>query len=248
MKHYHQVGSLNDALRAVDGGVDGLIVEGAESGGLRGVRSPHLFTLLQQVRRPCRRADRRRRRDRRRARDGRRVRARRRGHPHGHPLHERRREPGARQLEARRSPTPTSPSTSTRASPGVRMRVVGNELAEAVFRGDDRPGRQPVRRTGPRGDRERPRRHGDGRAPANRRRSSTRSSPSSEIIDDTVATFWREMERLAEDALRRRVPHRLTGDAGPRRLTRTGRRRAARCWNGRACRAPPWDRGTRSAA
>ena len=40
VKHYHQVGSLNDALRAVDAGVDGLIVEGAESGGLRGVRSP----------------------------------------------------------------------------------------------------------------------------------------------------------------------------------------------------------------
>ncbi|WP_166741569.1 NAD(P)H-dependent flavin oxidoreductase [Cumulibacter soli] len=50
VKHYHQVGSLKDAQRAVDAGVDGLIVEGAESGGLRSVRSPHLFTLLQQVR------------------------------------------------------------------------------------------------------------------------------------------------------------------------------------------------------
>ena len=50
VKHYHQVGGLNEALRAVDAGVDGLIVEGAESGGLRSVRSPHLFTLLQQVR------------------------------------------------------------------------------------------------------------------------------------------------------------------------------------------------------
>jgi len=47
---YHQVGSLTDARRAVDAGADGLIVEGAESGGLRGVRSPHLFALLQQVR------------------------------------------------------------------------------------------------------------------------------------------------------------------------------------------------------
>ena len=50
VKHYHQVGSLNEARRAVDGGADGLIVEGAESGGLRSRRSPHLMTLLQQVR------------------------------------------------------------------------------------------------------------------------------------------------------------------------------------------------------
>ena len=47
---YHQVGTVDEALKAVDAGVDGLIVEGAESGGLRSTRSPHLFTLLQQVR------------------------------------------------------------------------------------------------------------------------------------------------------------------------------------------------------
>ena len=47
---FHQIGSVTDARRAVDAGADGLIVEGAESGGLRGVRSPHLFALLQQVR------------------------------------------------------------------------------------------------------------------------------------------------------------------------------------------------------
>jgi enoyl-[acyl-carrier protein] reductase II len=50
VKHYHQVGSLKEAQRAVDGGADGLIVEGAESGGLRSRKSPHLMTLLQQVR------------------------------------------------------------------------------------------------------------------------------------------------------------------------------------------------------
>src|SRR5262249_44699200 len=50
VKHYHQVGSLNEAQRAVDGGADGLIVEGAESGGLRSRKSPHLMTLLQQGR------------------------------------------------------------------------------------------------------------------------------------------------------------------------------------------------------
>jgi enoyl-[acyl-carrier protein] reductase II len=50
VKHYHQVGSLKEAQRAADGGADGLIVEGAESGGLSSRRSPHLMTLLQQVR------------------------------------------------------------------------------------------------------------------------------------------------------------------------------------------------------
>jgi enoyl-[acyl-carrier protein] reductase II len=34
----------------VDAGVDGLIVEGAEAGGLRGVTNLHLFSLLQQIR------------------------------------------------------------------------------------------------------------------------------------------------------------------------------------------------------
>ncbi len=50
IKLYHQVGTLDQALKAADAGVDGLIVEGAESGGLRGANGPHLFSLLQQVR------------------------------------------------------------------------------------------------------------------------------------------------------------------------------------------------------
>ena len=50
VKLYHQTGSLDDALRAVDAGADGLIVEGAESGGLRSEKSLHIFTFLQQVR------------------------------------------------------------------------------------------------------------------------------------------------------------------------------------------------------
>jgi enoyl-[acyl-carrier protein] reductase II len=50
VKLYHQTGGLDDALRAVDAGADGLIVEGAESGGLRSEKSLHLFSLLQQVR------------------------------------------------------------------------------------------------------------------------------------------------------------------------------------------------------
>jgi enoyl-[acyl-carrier protein] reductase II len=50
IKLYHQVGSLDQALKAADAGVDGLIVEGAESGGLRGANGLHIFSLLQQVR------------------------------------------------------------------------------------------------------------------------------------------------------------------------------------------------------
>ncbi len=50
VKLYHQVGSLDQALKAANAGVDGLIVEGAESGGLRGANGPHIFSLLQQVR------------------------------------------------------------------------------------------------------------------------------------------------------------------------------------------------------
>ncbi len=51
VKLYHQVGSLSQALKAEDAGVDGLIVEGAESGGIRGDKDLQIFSLLQQVRR-----------------------------------------------------------------------------------------------------------------------------------------------------------------------------------------------------
>src|SRR3954470_3690402 len=39
VKLYHQVGTLDEARKALDAGVDGLIVEGAESGGLRSEKS-----------------------------------------------------------------------------------------------------------------------------------------------------------------------------------------------------------------
>ena len=47
---YHQVASLDGALKAEDSGVDGLIVEGGESGGVRAPDSVHSFALLQAVR------------------------------------------------------------------------------------------------------------------------------------------------------------------------------------------------------
>jgi enoyl-[acyl-carrier protein] reductase II len=47
---YHAVPSVQGALKAVDAGVDGLIVEGGESGGIRGLEPVHSFVLLQAVR------------------------------------------------------------------------------------------------------------------------------------------------------------------------------------------------------
>jgi enoyl-[acyl-carrier protein] reductase II len=47
---YHQVASLDGALKAEDAGVDGLVVEGGESGGVRAPDSVHSFALLQAVR------------------------------------------------------------------------------------------------------------------------------------------------------------------------------------------------------
>jgi len=48
---YHAVATLEAALKAADAGVDGLIVEGAESASIRSPSEVHLFTLLQAVRR-----------------------------------------------------------------------------------------------------------------------------------------------------------------------------------------------------
>ncbi|MDH3644727.1 MAG: nitronate monooxygenase [Gammaproteobacteria bacterium] len=47
---YHAVPTLDAALKAEDAGVDGLIVEGAESGGIRNAEEVNSFVLLQAVR------------------------------------------------------------------------------------------------------------------------------------------------------------------------------------------------------
>lgn len=47
---YHAVPTLEGALKAEDAGVDGLIVEGGESGGVRGIDAVHSLALLQAVR------------------------------------------------------------------------------------------------------------------------------------------------------------------------------------------------------
>ena len=47
---YHATPSLEGSLKAEDAGCDGLVVEGAESAGIRAPDGPHSFVLLQSVR------------------------------------------------------------------------------------------------------------------------------------------------------------------------------------------------------
>ena len=82
---FHVVPTLKGAQRAVDAGVDGLVVEGSEGAGFKNPRDVTSMVLLPLIATEARRADRRRRRDRRRSLDGGRVRARRRGRADGHP-------------------------------------------------------------------------------------------------------------------------------------------------------------------
>ena len=97
---YHVVPNLSSALKAVDAGVDGLVVEGGEGGGFKNPDDVSHAGAAAGGARADRRADHRRRRHLRRARHGGGLRAGRRGHPDGHALRQRRRKPGARQLQA----------------------------------------------------------------------------------------------------------------------------------------------------
>lgn len=49
MTVFHVVGSLKGALKAVDAGVDGIVVEGVEGGGFKGALSPSTMVLLPLV-------------------------------------------------------------------------------------------------------------------------------------------------------------------------------------------------------
>ena len=195
VKLYHQVGSLNDALRAVDAGVDGLIVEGAESGGLRGVRSPHLFALLQQVRArvdvPLIAAG---------------------GIADGHgmagafALGAEGILMGTRFMSSAESPVHVNWKQAIAdcdvtlniepGMPGIRMRVVGNELGEAVFRGDVDPAGNPY--AGPFLEAFERGRLDVAMVGCGESASLVSSIKTvSEIIEETVGTFWAEIERLA---------------------------------------------------
>jgi enoyl-[acyl-carrier protein] reductase II len=195
VKLYHQTGSLNDALRAVDAGADGLIVEGAESGGLRSTRSLHLFSFLQQVRSkvdvPVVAGG---------------------GIVDGHGM------AGAFALGAEGVMMGTRFITSAESpvhrnvkraiaeaeetislepvKKGIMMRFVRNEYAEAVARGDIDPKGQPY--AGPvldmfeTGDLDLAM-VGAGESAALLSEIKT----AADIIDETVTGFWQEIERLA---------------------------------------------------
>ena len=248
VKLYHQVGSVLDAVRAVGAGVDGLIVEGAESGGLRSVRSPHLFTLLQQVRDrvdvPIVAAG---------------------GIADGHGM------AGAFALGAEgvlmgtrfmsSAESPVHPNWKQAIAdcdvtlnidpgmPGIRMRVVGNDLGEAVFRGDVDPAGNPY--AGPFLEAFEHGRLDKAMVGCGESASLVRSVATvREIIDDTVRVFWQEIERLAgmlhprADAggLTRRFNRGRGGPPAPRSpRPRSGRRRRLRRprrGSGRAPRRP----------
>jgi enoyl-[acyl-carrier protein] reductase II len=192
---YHQVGSVNDARRAVDAGVDGLIVEGAESGGLRGVRSPHLFTLLQQTRAavdvPLIAAGG--------IADGR-------GMAGAFALGAEGVMMGTRFMSSAESPVHENWKQAITDSavtlniepgmPGIRMRVADTELAGAVFRGEVDPAGNPY--AGPFLEAFEHGRLDKAMVGCGESASLIGSvKPVREIIDETVAGFWAEIERLA---------------------------------------------------
>ena len=195
VKHYHQVGSLSDAQRAVDAGVDGLIVEGAESGGLRGVRSPHIFALLQQVRAqvdvPIIAAG---------------------GMVDGHSmagafaLGAEGILMGTRFMSSAESPVHANWKQAITDSnvtlnidpglPGIRMRVASTELAEAVFRGEVDPAGNPY--AGPFLEAFENGRLDKAMVGCGESASLIDSIKTvREIIDETVDVFWEQIGRLA---------------------------------------------------
>jgi enoyl-[acyl-carrier protein] reductase II len=196
VKHYHQIGGLNEALRAVDAGVDGLIVEGAESGGLRSVRSPHLFTLLQQVR----------------ARvdvpivaaggiaDGR-------GMAGAFALGAEGVLMGTRFMSSAESPVHDNWKQAITGSaqtvnidpgmPGIRMRVADTDLANAVSRGDVDPAGNPY--AGPFMEAFEHGRLDKALVGCGESAALVDTVKSvREIVDETVDGFWHEVERMAQ--------------------------------------------------
>jgi enoyl-[acyl-carrier protein] reductase II len=192
---YHQIGSVTDARRAVDAGANGLIVEGAESGGLRGVRSPHLFTLLQQVRAavdvPLIAAGG--------IADGR-------GMAGAFALGAEGVMMGTRFMSSAESPVHDNWKRAITDSdvtlniepgmPGIRMRVADTDLAEAVFRGEVDPAGNPY--AGPFLEAFEHGRLDKAMVGCGESASLIGSvKPVAEIITETVDGFWAEIEHLA---------------------------------------------------
>jgi enoyl-[acyl-carrier protein] reductase II len=179
----------------VDAGADGLIVEGAESGGLRGVRSPHLFALLQQVRAavdvPMIAAG---------------------GIVDGHgmagafALGAEGVMMGTRFMSSAESPVhPNWKQAITDSDvtlnidpgmPGIRMRVADTELAQAVFRGEVDPAGNPY--AGPFLEAFEHGRLDKAMVGCGESAALIGSVKTvREIVDETIAGFWTEIERLA---------------------------------------------------
>jgi enoyl-[acyl-carrier protein] reductase II len=194
-KLYHQVGSLQQALRARDAGVDGLILEGAESGGLRGEKDLQIFSLLQQVRRhvdlPIVAAG---------------------GIVDGHgmagafALGAEGVMMGTRFVSCSESPVHHNWKEAVVecdgvlriniGKPGIAMRFVRNAYSEAVARGEVEMNGNPY--AGPFLELFENGRTDLAMVGAGESAALVQSiQPAAEIIADTVAVFWREMERLA---------------------------------------------------
>jgi len=195
VKLYHQVGSVEEAMKAVYAGVDGLIVEGAEAGGLRPTTALHIFSLLQQVR----------------SRvdvpivaaggivDG--V-----GMAGAFALGAEGVVMGTRFMSAAESPVHQNWKDAVAAcdvtlsvDPGIpkmRMRVVRNELSESVARGELDPKGNPY--AGPFMEAFKHGRLDVAMVGAGESASLIDAvRPVADIIDETVDGFWREIERLA---------------------------------------------------
>ena len=194
-KLYHQVGSLQQALRARDAGVDGLILEGAESGGIRGEKDLQIFSLLQQVRRqvdlPIVAAG---------------------GIVDGHgmagafALGAEGVMMGTRFMTCAESPVHQNWKEAVVAcdgtlrlnigKPGIAMRVVRNDFSESVARGEVEMNGNPY--AGPFMELFENGRTDLAMVGAGESATLVRAvQPAAEIVADTVAVFWREMERLA---------------------------------------------------
>ncbi len=202
---YHQVASLDGALKAEDAGVDGLIVEGGESGGVRAPDSVHSFALLQAVRErttlPIVAAGG--------IVDGR-------GMAAAFALGAEGVAMGTRFVCSLESPVhvnyknaiveaATNDSLTVPMGPGGRavIRVLRSPLSEAVARGepDAAPAANAIQAL-----------YVEGRLDQTFGSAGESAGlihavkPVSEIVDDTVAGFWREIERLAGLLERRDEP------------------------------------------
>lgn len=196
------MGSLEQALRVEDAGVDGLILEGAESGGIRGETILQIFSLLQQVRRrvdlPIVAAGG--------IVDGN-------GMAGAFALGAEGVMMGTRFISCAESPVHDNwkqaivdCDTTLRINigkPGIAIRVVRNDFSDSVARGDLQPNGNPY--AGPFLELFKNGRVDLAMVGAGESASLVRSiQPAAEIVAETVTVFWREMERLA--GLLKRAP------------------------------------------